>query len=191
MPANRDAPSGFKPAQHMSGGTPGRLNRYNIVAAYATGIFNGDVVVPVNTHKRIARPAAQTDRPIGVFNSVFYTLADGTPKHERYWPAAQAVLTGSVPEALVYDDPDIVFQVQADEDIVLADIGAFADYVIGTGNTQTGISADELDSSQIGSGATLKLLDYVRAPDNFLDVNWTKCLVSFAIHYLRGAQTAI
>lgn len=191
MPTNRDAPSGFTPVKHMTGGTPGRLERYNIAGAYATAIHKGDVVVPVNTTKRIARPAAQTDRPIGVFNSVFYVLADGSPKHERYWPAAQAVQTGSVPEALVFDDPDTVFHLQADEDIVLADIGALADYVIGSGNDLTGVSTDELDSSQIGSGATLKLLDYVRAPDNYLAVNNTKCLVSFAIHYLRGAQTAI
>lgn len=189
--ANRNAPNGFTPVGHLTGGIPGRTNRYAIVAAYNTAIYKGDVVVPVNTDKRIARPAAQTDRPIGVFNAVYYVLADGSPKFERYWPASQAVQTGSVPEALVYDDPNTVFRCQADEDIILADIGAFADYVIGTGNALTGVSGDMLDSSQIGSGATLKLLDYARLPDNELAVNYTKVDVSFAIHYLRGAQTAI
>lgn len=188
--ANRDAPNGFRVAQHFAGGTPGRLNRYNIASAYDTAIFTGDIVVPVNTSKNIARPAAATNRPQGVMDGVYYVLADGTPKFEKYWPASQATQTGSVREALVYDDPNTVFEVQASAAFALADIGAFADYTIGSGNTLTGMSTDELDSSSIGSGATLKILDYVRYPDNEVGDN-AKLLVSLAIHYLRGAQTAI
>jgi hypothetical protein len=189
--ANRDAPSGFKVAKHLTGGNANKLGRYHIVAALAANIYRGDVVVPVNTSKRITRPSAGTERPIGVFDGCFFIAADGEPCYRPKWTSGQTVQSGSVPDAFVYDDPNIVFEVQADEDIEAADIGAFADYTIGTGNDFTCVSGDELDSSSFGSGTTLKLLDYVRRPDNALGENFTKCLVAFAIHYHRGAMTAI
>jgi hypothetical protein len=186
--SNRDAPSGFKVAMHMSGGIPGRLTEYNIVAALAKNIYTGDVVIPVNTTKRITRPTAGTERPQGVFDGCFYALADGTPRFERYWPSGQVVQTGSQPVCSIYDDPNTVFEVQVDGTFSLAYIGGFTDYTVGTGNNLTGQSGDEVVAGE--SGATCKILDYVRRPDNEIGAN-TKVLVSFAIHYMRGAQTAI
>jgi hypothetical protein len=188
--ANRDAPNGFRVSSHLTGGTPGRLNRYTIVGALAKNIYTGDIVIPVDTSKRISRPTAGTERPIGVFDGCYYVLADGSPKFERYWPTGQAVQTGSTPEALVTDDPFTVFEVQASGAFAQADIGQFANYTVGTGNSLTGQSGDELDSTTVGTGATLKILDYAKYPDNEVGDN-AKLLVSFAIHYLRGAQTAI
>lgn len=188
--ANRNAPSGLRLAKSFNGGIPGRLNRYAIQSGLAANIFTGDVVIPTATDKRVARPSAGTERPIGVADGVFYVMPDGSPKFERYWPTGQTVMTGTVPECNVYDNPDEVFQIQTDGTFALADIGAFANYTIGTGNAATGQSGDQLSQASVGSGATLKIDDYVRSPDNEIGL-YTKLLVFFAIHYLRGAMTAI
>jgi hypothetical protein len=188
--ANRNAPSGLRVAMHLAGGTPGRLSRYAIASGLAKNIYTGDVLIPVNTDKRVTRPTAGTERPIGVADGVYYVMPDGTPKFERYWPTGQTVQTGSIAECNVYDDPNTIFEIQSDGTFALADIGAFADYTVGTGNNFTGQSGDQLSESSVGSGTSMKILDYVRRPDNEIGL-YTKVLVSFAIHYLRGAQTAI
>lgn len=187
--ANKDNPSGLKVAKHANGGTH-RPNRYFIASGLASNIFRGDGVIPVNTNKRI-NVAAATNRLIGVFQGVSYVNAQGEPKFDKFWPTGTTLQTGSLAEALVWDDPNLLFEVQGDEDIVEADLGAFADLVVGAGSTTTGISAMELDSSTVGSGDTLRIEEFVDRPDNERDVNFARVLVRITKHYLAGALTAI
>jgi hypothetical protein len=186
---NVSAPSGFRAARHLAGGVPNRLSRYEIASAGAFNLYRGDVVVPVGTNKRIARPTAGTDRPIGIFNGVNYLDTVGAVQFKKKWATGTVLLTGSVAEAYVYDDPFTIFRAQSTGAFVVGDIGAFADYTIGTGNDLTETSGDEV-AANAGAGATLKIIDYARNPENEIGTN-AKLLVSFAIHYLRGAQTAI
>lgn len=189
--SNVNRPAGLSVARHVGGGSANRLERYSIASAGAFDIFRGDAVVPTATSKNIARPTGATDRLQGVFNGCFYILPTGEPKYAKRWPTGQVVQTGSTTDAWVYDDADTLFEIQGDEDLVLADIGALADLVIGAGNTSTEISADMLDSSTIGTGAVFKIRDYTRRPDNELATNYTKVLVTISKHYLGGPQTAI
>ena len=55
------------------------------------------------------------------------------------------------------DDPNQLFLIQADEDIVQADIGKNADVVGTGGSSTTGVSSMELDSSTIADTAALNL----------------------------------
>ena len=91
------------------------------------------------------------------------------------------------------DDPDTIFAVQADEDVVAADIGNTADFVAGTGDSITNISGFELDSSNIGTGAGCKILglDGTVVGDNNLGENNTKVLIIFNEHELRGAVAGV
>lgn len=186
--ANVDFPSGFRVARHLTGGMPNRATRYAIEPALASNVFKGDAVVPTATTKRITRPSADTDRLQGVFQGCAYLRPDGEPVYDQYWPTGQTVLTGSTPDAWVYDDPSLIFEVQYDGTFALADIGSLADLVRGTGNTATGISADEIDSA--GSGQVFKIHDYVRRPDNAVGAA-SKLLVSIMKHYLGASMTAI
>lgn len=189
--SNANRPAGLQVVGHVSGGMPNRMNRYHIASGGAFNLYRNDACVPTATSKNIARPAAATDRLIGVFDGCFYVEADGTPRYNVRWPTGTVPLTGSTPEAFVYDDPNLLFEIQGDEDLVLADIGALADLVIGTGNNSTGVSGDMLDSSTIGSGAVFKIIDYARRPENELATNYTKVIVAISSHYLKGAMTAI
>lgn len=188
---NVSRPAGLSVSYHGSGGLPNRFQRYHIASGLASNIFRGDAVVPTATSKNVARPGAADDRLVGVFDGCFYVQADGQPTFNSYWPSGTTVLAGSTAECNVYDDPNTLFEIQGDEDLVLADIGALADLTIGTGNAATGVSGDMLDSSTIGSGAVFKIEDYARRPENELATNYTKVIVSISKHYRAGAKTGI
>lgn len=180
---NVDRPAGFQVARHLTGGMANRLSKYTIEPAHASNIFRGDAVIPQGTAKRITVPGADNVRLQGVFQGCVYVKPDGEPEYAKYWPANQAVQTGSTPDAFVYDDPQTLFMVQADGAFALDDIGAFANLTRGAGNTLTGLSGYELQSASIGSGANLKIYELASMPDNEVGAN-AKLIVQFPLHYL-------
>jgi hypothetical protein len=188
--ANRDNPSGLKVARHARGGLV-RPNRYFIASALASNIFRGDPVIPVNTSKRI-NVAAAGNRLIGVFQGVTYVNPQGEVKFEKYWPTGQTLQTGSVAEALVWDDPETLFEIQHSGVMAIADVGAFFDVTMATaGSTLTGISGAELDTATLSTAdGQLRFEQIVDRPDNELGANG-KALVVINEHYLRGALTGI
>ena len=106
--ANTDAPNGFTPAYHMYGGII-RPARMRIASAYGTAIYSGDVV---SLSSGYVQQAGATDTPIGVFYGVFYTASDGTPTYSKSWAASTATQGSADAEALVYNDPGIVYEAQ-------------------------------------------------------------------------------
>ena len=64
----------------------------------------------------------------------------------------------------VYDDPYQVFEIQGDGASAQTDIGDTADIVVAAGNTTNGISGMELDSSDIGTGINLRIVNYSKNP---------------------------
>lgn len=141
---------GLVPARHVSGFQ--RLSAYEIAGALASNIFIGDPVIPVGTNKRINVGTAGA-RLIGVFQGCSYINAQGETRF-GYWPTGQAILTGTTVEALVFDDPDLLFSVQVSgaAGLVAGDVGAFADFTFATaGNAATGRSGVQLDQTTITS----------------------------------------
>lgn len=190
--ANTNSPNGLRVMRHQTGGTPGRRSRHHIAGAYNTDIYAGDAVIPVNTSKNISRPAAATDRLTGVFDGCYYLDPNQSqPQYNRRWPASQAVVSGSLPDAWVYDDPYTVFEIQASGAFTLAGIGSLADLVIGTGNAFTKTSGDALDSTTLdASGVVFKVLDIINRPDNAVG-SFARLEVVISKHYLKGADTGI
>ena len=188
--ANRDNPSGLKVVRHARGGLV-RPNRYFIASGLASNIFRGDPVIPVNTTKRI-NVAAAGNRLIGVFQGVVYENPQGEVKFEKYWPTGQTLKTGGVAEALVWDDPFTLFEIQHSGNMLAADIGAFFDVTMATaGNTSTGISGAELDTTTLStSDGQLRFQDRADRLDNEFGANG-KALVVINEHYLNGALTGI
>ena len=166
--ANKDASFGLKPVR-MMGGSPysGGTSRYRIAANYGTSIFQGDLVKQV-TGGGIERVAASSTVPVvGVFNGCMYT--DPTTSEQvfsNYYPAST---NASDIIAFVHDDPNTVFEIQADDTFPVADLfGNFDIVYTNSGSTYTGISGAELD---VTTGATstnlpLKAIDISQDPDN-------------------------
>jgi hypothetical protein len=92
-------------------------------------------------------------------------------------------------DVLVWDHPDQLFMIQADDSTVDAqtDIGLNYDIVCGTPNATYKTSAMQLDASTQATTATLplKLLKIVAAPNNALG-NLVKCVVRINNHQNAG-----
>lgn len=185
---NRDGAFGLRPAYHFAGGVV-RPSAREIADDYGSAIYFGDPVKS-DANGRI-NVCAAGDRMLGVFAGVHYIADTGEVKFSPNWVASTSIKAGTKAIAVVYDDPNIVFEIQCDEDLVQADIGATADIATyAAGSAATGISAVELDSSDIGIGAGLKIIGYPNRPDNVLGSNFTKAYVLINEHELRGTLTA-
>lgn len=187
---NVDRKFGLAPRFHHNGGVI-RARKYYIASAFGTSIFRGDLVKLTNTSRQI-EDADAGDRAVGVFDGCMYTAADGSFVFSPYYPASVAIQSGTVIEALVYDDPDIVFSIQCDEDLEAADIGASANLIAGTGDTKTGLSAMQLDSSDIGvnQDRNFMIIGLSEGPDNSFGTN-AKADVLIQLHQYRSAVTAV
>jgi len=162
--ANVNAPRGLVPLRKLGSGTIPQTT-YSIDAAYATPIYRGDVVSPTGTGKNIARSAAGTTANCGVFMGCQYTDATGKPTWSKYWPGVADGKKDII--AYVVDDPDVVFEVQADG-CVAAEVGLMCDWNVGTGNAMSGLSGAYavLSGTVAVSGGSLKVLGLVDRPDN-------------------------
>ena len=181
MPIN--APNGFTPVRHLSGATL-RSNEYQIASGSATSIFTGDLVKLLTTG--FIDVAAATDTNIiGVFGGVSWTDTDGTPRFEKRWPGGTATLGSRAARAVVYDDPNIVFEAQCTTGTacVQADIGGNADILATAGNVATGISRHTIAISGVGaSSAQIRILG-LGAGSDFGDATRYECLINE--HLLR------
>ncbi len=166
--ANKDAAFGMKPVR-MIGGAPytGGQSRYRIAANYGTSIFQGDMVAQVTGGTVEVHADGGTVPVVGVFNGCKYTdPTSGEQVFSNYYPAST---NASDLIAFIIDDPDVVYEVQADDTFPVADLfGNFDIVYTSAGSTQTGISGAELD---VTTGATntnlpIKAIDISQDPNN-------------------------
>ena len=160
--ANKDAPFGFRPVRHLTGGDI-QTNEYKIAANLGHNIFQGQCVKAV-TGGGIERADAG-DVILGVFGGCFYTdPTTSKPTFSNFYPAST---NASDIVANVYDDPRIVFEVQHDgSGGTVANNFAGFDFVGQSGSTTTGRSTQELDSSENATSGQFKQIGISKDPDN-------------------------
>ena len=198
MSFGTNAPQGLQPVRKLDGSAwTSSLNSYQIVTTYASSMFTGDPVT-IGSDGYLARGVAGS-AIVGVFMGVKYTDSTGTVKFMPYWPGNPGVQTGSTVEALVLDDPNLVFSIQetngsgaAGTPLALADRGLNANFLYTAGNTATGQSAVSLNNTTEAdtSSLNLKIIDLDPTPGNVLGsfANW---LVTVNNHLYRGGVTGI
>ncbi len=158
--ANPDAPFGFKIYKDGGGGTVGRTNRHPIASAYSTSIFYGDLVAKTTDGTIIL--ASEGGVFVGIFAGVEYVASDGSQKFAKMWTASTATKSGTEINALVYDDPNALYLVQATGTIAVADIGQLADMDDAqAGDTTTGISGQAIVTG--GSEGGFRIVDVLDA----------------------------
>ena len=166
--ANKDAAFGMKPVK-MIGGAPytGGTSRYRIAANYDTAIFQGDMVAQVTGGTVEVHADGGTVPIVGVFNGCEYTdPTTGEQKYSNYYPAST---NASDIIAFVIDDPNVVFEIQADSAFPIADLfGNFDIVYTSSGSTVTGISGAELKVADGATGTSLsvKAIDISEDPEN-------------------------
>lgn len=169
------APFGLRPAFHPSGldraaalanGIQAVSTSGNVSLGYATTILKGQPV-KMNTGGYIV-VAAAGDAFLGAFAGVEWTDSTGRRRVSNYWPASESFQVGSV-VAYYYQDPDIVYEIQADGTLAQTSIGDEADLSNTTaGSTTTGLSQCTLSTTLVGSGnsAQMRIIDIAPYPDN-------------------------
>jgi hypothetical protein len=177
----------------MLGGTPfnNSQNRYRILKNYGTAIFQGDLVA-ASDNGTIIRATATTNPVVGVFNGVFYT--DPTtqkPTFKNYYPGT---VSANDIIANVIDDPNVVFEIKADETFANSDL--FANYQITAtaGDTASGSSRESLDVSTADSSSTfvLQAIDISQDPDNSDQATSNvNVLVRINAHQYKGGVAGI
>lgn len=141
--------------------------------------------------------AGVSDPCVGAFIGCQYTPSAGArPVFSNQWPASQTYITTEPMYAWFYDDPQIVYNIQADGAIAQAGIGDQADLatrVTNGGNTTTGYSNDRLSSTLAGAGnqALFRIVDLYYGPDNAWSDTYTVVSVMIAEHQYLADRTAI
>ena len=203
--ANTDNPFGLRPVQHRNGAPyNGACRPYYIPAAYGTALFIGDPVVitgAVNT-AAVSAPGAGSF-PVGALPVVAKaTAGDGNAitgvivgfakraDQTQYNPASTEAVV------LVADDPDLMFEIQADGTVTPADVGYNAVLIYThSGSTVTGRSGAELDTTSDVPAADasnqLTIRAFVNREDNDMAAANSKVLVQINNSSIAHATAGI
>ncbi len=187
--ANRDAPNGLSPTRHLTGGVI-RANEYRMASGYASNLYRGMLVDLTTTNKNIIAATDGGD-VIGVFGGVQYVDAAGDVQFRGRWTASATVATGTVIRAFVWDDPSILFRIQADADVDAIDIGQFAGVTnVGSGDNALERSICEVNAGDItGTEDSFFLYQLLETPDNAYGTN-AEVEVLLGNHLLGTVMTA-
>jgi hypothetical protein len=181
--ANVDKAFGLRPLGNLSATGAQKQYGYVIADNQSGAIYQGDLVTLVGGF--LVRYISGTHATaVGVFNGCNYIdPTTGKPTFKNFYPGSVDITSGQI-LAEVIDDPNQLFLIQADEDIVQADIGQNAAVAYTAGSNITGISAMELDSSTILTTNTLvlKIVGLYNAPSNALAENFAQVVVKINAH---------
>ena len=190
--SSTNAPFGLRPAFHPSGLDRAQALAGGIVSAYSSDILKGQPVKYVTAG--VIQPAAAGDAFVGAFSGVEWTDTTGRRRVSNYWPANTAYQTGSC-VAYFYNDPNIVYEVQADGSLAQSSIGDEADLSNTTaGSTTTGLSQCTISTTLAGSGNTaqMRIVDLAPYPDNAWGDTYTIVRATVAkFQFATTAGTAI
>ena len=186
--ANIDSAFGLIPIAKV-GQNPnnGGLTKYSIADNQSTAIFTGDPVTYKNDGT--VEVADNTKALCGVFRGCFYTdPSTSKPTWRPYFPA-----TTSPGDAVgfIVDDPQQSFICQQDSDsvnLVAANLNENVNFVFGAGNTTTGVSGVEIDSSSKNTTAThqARLISFWDTPSNDSTANNSVFVIKINNHQLMG-----
>ena len=195
--ANQDAPFGFRQVGGLgSRPTSEGTSKYTIASGFADSIFAGDVVeAGAGTSEGgtaiaagyVGNAAATSSaRNLGIFNGCFYTdPTTSKPTFKNYWPASVAAEA----QAFVYDNPDDLFEVQAEGTLVQATVARAVDMAYTAGSTINGRSKEEI-AVTAGAGLAVRVIRISGDPANSdigaPNANW---IVKFNEHIYYNYST--
>ena len=184
-----NAPFGLRPAYHPSGLDRAQALTNGIASGYTTDILKG---APVKyTTSGTLNVLTSTEAFAGAFAGVEFTDSTGRRRVSNYWPAS-TVATNII--AYFYNDPLIVYEIQADGVVAQTAIGDNANFSnLTAGSTTTGLSQCTMSSSLTGSSAygQLRIVDIAPYPDNAWGDAYTVVRVTMALHQFVAPLNAI
>ena len=173
------APYGLKPVNLIGGQVfAGSTRLMQIASGYATNIFYGDLVKRISDGTIELDSGTTTATPCGIFLGVQFTNGStGQVQQQQYYPASQAIKSGTQIFAVVADDPDTLFQVAVVSGttvitgVGISAIGNNATLVQNAGSTITGNSANAiLATTATTNTLPIRIIDVVRDTATAADV---------------------
>jgi len=190
--SSTNAPFGLRPAYHPSGLDRATALTDGILSTYSTDILKGQPVKFASTG--VIQVAAAGDAFAGAFAGVEWTDTTGRRRVSNNWPANTAYQTGSC-IAYFYNDPNIVYEIQAAGSLAQSSVGDEADLSNTTaGSTTTGLSQCTLSTTLAGVGNTaqMRIINLAPYPDNAWGDNYTIVRATIAKFQFAGvAGTAV
>lgn len=189
--ANSNAPVGLIPRRYRNGSPwMGAARSYYVDVSDGTAIFPGDPVILSGSGDAAGVPGVirATAGSAGRITGVMVGIRPGG-NNTLIPPKYRAASTAEY--ILVADDPELLFEAQEDSAggaLAVTNIGQNIDLIAGTGNTYTGQSAFQLDSSTADTTATLqmRLVSIQQRADNAVGAN-AKWLVAINLPTETGA----
>lgn len=188
------APFGLNPIRHINGKfiPAPRAIKDGIASGYASNIFFGSPVKLATTG--VLQIASTNEDIIGVFAGYqAVPTASSLLTPQKNWVANSAYLAGTL-VAYVWDDPDIIYKIQADEAVAATAVGDQADFVNpGSGNATTGLSTAGIDGTLKGAGVQgqLRILGLAEDINNAWGDAYTTVEVQIARHQYVSNKTAV
>jgi len=167
--ANKDAPFGLRPVGELGSEVQNSgTTQYRIASGYGTAIYKGDLVILVTATGTLNVAAGTSTDIVGVFNGCFYN--DPTtqkPTWKNYYPGSISPSVGNI-DAFVYDDPNKLFEIQAEGSLTYAAaVGKNIDTQYTAGATINGQSKVELqDESPTAATKQLRIIGPSQDPEN-------------------------
>ena len=167
--ANLDAPFGLRPVGKLGSNINNEgTSKYQIVSGETDVVMKGDLVKLEATGYITKSGNGDAVAAIGVFNGCFYQ--DPTtqkPTWSNYYPGSITPTQGTI-DAYVYDDPNTLYEIQADGVIAQDKVGRNSNLVYAAGSTINGQSKTEMNSTTENAGVTgqLRIIRICEDPDN-------------------------
>ena len=189
-------PFGLRPVKHQTGSAQvvAHAIQDGIPSGYATDLYRGTpVAYDSNGHVVIAANGSDF---VGAFAGVEYTDSNGRREFADRW-TANTVATEVV--VYIYDDPGIVYEMQADGSLAQsaigdqADISAGAGHTVADGDNTVQVSHAALSSTLKGAGVQgmFRIVDKSLDPSNDWGDSFTVVQVQVARHQFVAPKTAI
>ena len=186
-----NAPFGLRPVYSPSGVV--RPTAFTIASGYAQNLFQNQPVRIAPTTgggetEGTLVAAAVGAAFIGVFQGVEFTDGDLRRRVSNRWLASTAA-TEIVAYATL--DPTIVYEVQSDAALTVADIGKQYNLTAISGNTTTGLSTQALGVSTAAANASVRLIGVTPGPDNAFGDTFVIAQVQISEHQFVADVAAI
>jgi hypothetical protein len=182
----------MRPVFHPSGVIRPRALAGGINSTYGTTILANQPVL-LSTSGLLNAVTANNVDFVGVFAGVEYTVSGGSKRVvDNKWIASTAYDAGSL-VAYFYDDPAIVYEIQADGSVAQTGIGDQANLSNFTaGSTLTGLSQATASASLVGATVQgqLRIVDKGLAIDNDWGDAFTVLRVQIARHQYISNKVA-
>jgi hypothetical protein len=186
-----NAPFGLRPVYSPSGVV--RPTAFTIASGYAQNIFQNQPVriAPTTTGGETEGnlvAAAVGASFIGVFQGVEFTDGEGRRRVSNRWLASTVATDITAYSTL---DPTIVYEVQSDAALNIADIGKQYNLTAISGNTTTGLSTQALGVSTAAANASVRLIGITPGPDNAFGDTFVIAQVQISEHQFVADVAAI